>query len=195
MANNPFETKPNNYINFPNDEYIDACIISYQIADLPPGPLATTNDPVRSARFLFAGHVKDESGQVMVDESGAPILVRKWTNWMRVSDSENSKMMKLFNGFDNLFKILQDCENDAGKLWTTPMKIILEQGEKYQNILRIKPGNNTALCGEAFYDDKYVPYKVIKAYGKPQALSSAGCKFKSGVKTFTPDEMAEQPQE
>lgn len=192
---NPFDIDRKIYIAFPNDEYIDACILSYQIADLPPGPMSNTNDPVKSTRFLFGGHIKDENGNLRVDENGNPIVVRKWTNWMRLSNSERSAMMQTFTGFDNLFDILQDCQDDKGKLWNTAFKIILEQKDKFQNILRIKPGANTDLVKNCFYDDKYIPYKVIKAYGKLQALSLAGCKFKSGVKTFTPDEMVDPTDE
>lgn len=199
MATNPFAVQQKTYTAFPNDEYVDACIISYQQADLPPGPLANTNDPVKSCRFLFAGFVKGEDGQLKCDDTGAPILVRKWTNWMRVSNDKKAKLMQIFDttpkGFANLFDILQDCEASNGKLWTTPMKILLEQGDKYQNIVRIKPGTNTNLCEQAFYDDQYIPYKVVKAYGKPQPLSLAGCKFASGVKTFDPDTMADAPEE
>ena len=114
---------------------------------------------------------------------------------MRISNNERSAMMNTFQGFDNLFDILKDNETLAGKLWNTPMKILLESGDKYQNIIRIKPGNNHELCQQAFYSEQYVPYKVVKAYGKPQALSLAGCKFKSGVKTFDSDEMADAPDE
>lgn len=192
---NPFNIQQKIYTAFPNDEYIDACILAYFQADLPPGPLATDNTPVKSVKFLFGGFIKDESGQIKCDDTGTPLLVRKWTKWMRVSNNERSAMMNTFQGFDNLFDILKDNETLAGKLWNTPMKILLESGDKYQNIIRIKPGNNHELCQQAFYSEQYVPYKVVKAYGKPQALSLAGCKFKSGVKTFDPDEMADAPDE
>lgn len=192
---NPFDIERKIYIAFPNDEYIDACVLSYQIADLPPGPMSNTNDPVKSTRFLFGGHIKDERGNLRVDETGNPVIVRKWTNWMRLSNNERSAMMQTFTGFDNLFDILQDCQDEKGKLWTTSFKIILEQKDRFQNILRIKPGNNAELTKNCFYDDKYIPYKVIKAYGKLQALSLAGCKFKSGVKTFTPEEMVDPTDE
>lgn len=199
MATNPFTVEQKTYVQFPTDLYVDACILSYQQADLPPGPLADTNDPVKSCRFLFGGFVKDEAGNLKCDETGAPIVVRKWTNWMRISNDKKAKLMQTFNttknGFANLFDILQDCESSEGKLWMTPMQILLEQDDKYQTIKRIKPGNNVELCKQVFYDDKYVPYKVVKAYGKPVPLSLAGCKFASGVKTFDPDTMADAPEE
>ena len=200
MATNPFDIKQKVYTAFPNDEYVDACVLSYQTADLPPGPMAETNDPVPSCRFLFGGYVKDESGQIKCGEDGAPIVVRKWSNWLRISNSKRSKLMQLFdttkNGFANLFEILMDFEQSEGKLWKTPMKILLEATDNdYQTISRIKPGTNSKLCDSVFYDDKYIPYKVIKAYGQLTPLTLAGCKFKSGVKVFTPEEMVEPTDE
>lgn len=197
MADNPFEVKQKTYTSFPNDEYVTACVLSYQTALLPPGPLAETNDPVLSTRFLMGGYVKDESGQIKCDDTGAPILVRKWTSWLRVSFNKNAKLLKLFKGFNNLADILRDNATSEGKLWKTPMKIMLEQTDSgYQNITNIKPDDkNSDICETAFYDEAFVPYKVVKAYGKPQALSLAGCKFKSGVKTYEPSEMADAPQE
>jgi hypothetical protein len=195
MANNPFEISTKHYIAFPNDEYIDACILSFQTAMFPPGPMATVNDPVLNARFLFGGYVNDESGQRLVDQTGAPVVVRKWTNWMRVSNNERARLMQVFDtsktGFSNLFDILRDFEKDEGKLWKTPFKILLEQDGDYQNIIRIKPGANTKLCDEAFYSDEYVPFKVVKAYGQLRELSQAACKFKGGVKVYTPEEMVD----
>lgn len=200
---NPFamkDTSRKEYVSFPNDEYIDACVLSYQVADLPPGPLSATTDPVPSTRFLFGGYVKDSNGNILMGDDGKPVLVRKWSRWMRISNNEKSAMMKTFNGFDNLFDLLQDCEAN-GRLWTTPMKILCElangQAGKngYQNITRIKPGTNHALVAEAFYDEKYIPYKVVRAYGRAQPLRVAGCKFASGVRTFDPDTMADAPQE
>ncbi len=200
MATNPFDVKTKEYIAFPNDEYVDVCVLSYQTADLPPGPMAETNDPVPNCRFLFGGFVKDESGQIRCDEHGAPIVVRKWSNWMRISNSTRSKLMQTFdttkNGFKNLFEILMDFEGSESKLWKTPMKILLEATDRdYQVIKRIKPGTKDDLCDTVFYDDKYIPYKVIKAYGQLTPLTLAGCKFKSGVKIFTPEEMVEPTDE
>lgn len=197
MAENPFNVQQKTYTSFPNDEYVTACVLSYQTALLPPGPLAETNDPVLSTRFLMGGYVKDESGQIKCDDTGAPILVRKWTSWLRVSFNKNAKLLKLFKGFTNLADILRDNATSEGKLWKTPMKIMLEQTDSgYQNITNIKPDDkHSDICETAFYDEAFVPYKVVKAYGKPQALSLAGCKFKSGVKTYEPSEMADAPQD
>ena len=200
MANNPFQpTNTKVYHTFPVDEYIDATLLSYQQADLPPGPMAETNDPVKSVRFLFGGYIKDASGNIKVDETGAPIIARKWTKWMRLSNSKRAALMQLFDtektGFPQLFDILQDCDTIEGKLWSTPYRIMLEQSGDYQNIVRIKPGSNHNLVANVFYDDKYIPYKVVKAYGSLQALSIAGCKFASGVKTFLPEDMVEPSDE
>lgn len=195
MANNPFTVEQKVYNIMPNDEYIDACILSYQTAELPPGPMAMTNDTVPSTRFLLGAYLKDDSGQLKCDVNGVPIVARKWTKWMRISNNERSALMRLFDtsktGFQNLFDILQDCDTTNGKLWTTPFKIMLEQSGDYQNIIRIKPGTNTSMTEQMFYSDQYIPYKVIKAYGKLTPLSLAGCKFKDGVKTFLPEDMVE----
>lgn len=192
---NPFAIEQKHYEQFPDDQFIDVCLLAYSQADLPPGPLATTNDPVPSVKFLFGGYVKDEDGNFKLDDNGKKVVVRKWTNWLRISDSKNAKLMKLFdtskNGFNNLFDMLQDCETIEGKLWSTPMKILLETDDEYQNIVKIKPGTNSKVVEEIFYSESYVPYKVAKAYGKQVMLTIAACKFFSGVKTFLPDEMAE----
>ena len=193
----PFDIPEKTYVHFPNDQYVDACVLSYQIADLPPVPLATSNDPGPSARFLMGGFVPDENGGFVKNDDGSLVLARKWTNWLRISNSPRSKLMQLFQEFINLFDILKDCERADGKLWTTPMKILLEQSsnQKYQNIIRIKPGKNTDLVQSAFYDEKYVPYKVVKAYGRPQPLRLAWCKNASGVKCYDQTTMADAPQE
>ena len=111
MANNPFAVEQKVYNLMPNDEYIDACILSYQTAELPPGPMAMTNDTVPSTRFLLGAYLKDESGQLKCDANGVPIIARKWTKWMRISNNERSALMRLFDtsktGFQNLFDILQ----------------------------------------------------------------------------------------
>lgn len=192
---NPFAVEQKHYERFPNDEFVDATLLAYFQADLPPGPMADTNDVVPCVKFLFGGYVKDENGAVKKDDTGKPIVVRKWTNWMRISNNKKANIMKVFNGFENLFDILQDCADLNSKLWSTPYKILLEESGQYQNLIKIKPGTNKAIVDEVFYDDQYIPYKVVKAYGKTQCLTLAGCKFRSGVRTFTPDEMAEPSSE
>lgn len=196
MAKNPFAIQTGKvYHAFPNDEYIDVTILSYQQADLPPGPLANTTDPVKSVRFLFGGYLKNDDGSIKVDEHGVPIVARKWTRWLRLSNSKRAALMTLFDteatGFKNLFDIFMDCETSSGKLWNTPMRILLEQSGDYQNIIRVKPGTNENVCKEIYYSEDYVPYRVVKAFGRLQELSVAGCKFQSGVKTFNPEDMVE----
>lgn len=199
MADNPFEIEQKTYVSFPNDKYINACILSYQTAMLPPGPLAETNDPVLSVRFLFGGYTTDDNNETVCDDTGAPILVRKWTSWLRISFSKNAKLMKLFKDkkIQNLADILKDNATSDGALWKTEFKIQLEETDNaYQNITSVKLADKpTGLCDQAFYDEKFVPYKVVKAYGKPQPLTLAGCKFKTGVKTYEPSEMADAPQD
>lgn len=210
MAENAFSMEnTKTYINFPNDVYIPVTLLSWRIAFLPPGPLATTNDPVKSAQFLFGGYVPcgnlkpgdkkwiwpsnytvDPESKLLLDEAGNKVVARKWSRWMRVSNADNSAMNKTFQEFDNLPDLLQGLEDPNGKMWTMGMTILLEQSDKYQNILRIKPDENE-LSKEIFYDDKYIPYKVTKAYGKLQPLALAGCRFKAGVKTYDPDTMVE----
>lgn len=192
---NPTESTKE-YIAFPSDEYVDVCILSYQQADLPPGPLATTNDPVPSVRFLFGGHVKDENGDLLLDvTTGQPIIARKWTKWMKISNGKRAALMTKFDttekGFPNLFDILNDCETPSGKLWSTPFKILLEDSDIYQNIVRIKPGTNKKLCETVFYDDQYVPFKVVKAFGNLVPLTFAACKLAGGIEEYTPDKMVD----
>lgn len=193
---NVFNLNQKTYVSFPNDVYIDACIISFQNADIKPGILATSDKPVPNCRFLFGGYITDDNGQMVLGDDGNPLLIRKWTRWMRISANEKAALMRTFDtgstGFSNLFEVLRDYEKPDGKLWKTPFKIMLEQSNMtYQNIIRIKPGTNTALTEQAFYDDKYVPYKVIKVYGVLTPLNEAACKLKSGIKIYTPDMMIE----
>lgn len=197
MATNPFITVAKIYHQFPVDEYVDACVIAYFMANLPPGPLATTNDPIPSAKFLLAGFLKDpeDPTKLSCDEAGAPIVVRKWTEWLRISFNKKSKLMQLFNGFDNLKDILQDCQSSKGRLYTTPMKIQLEATDDvYSRIMRIKPGNNTAIIDQIFYDESYTPYKLVKAYGRTTTLEQAACKLKTGVKVYEQADMVDAPE-
>ena len=59
MAKNPNSPLANRseFVNFPVDEYVSACIISYQVASLPPSKFSKSKDPVPSVRFLLAGRV------------------------------------------------------------------------------------------------------------------------------------------
>ena len=193
MATNPFDVPQKTYNNFPNDVFIDTCILSYQTAMLPPGPMAETNDDVLSTRFLFGGYILDENNKPKLDANGAAIIARKWTDWMRISFAKNAKMMKVFatgkDGFQNLPDILKDNTSANGLLWKTPFKIMLEASGDYQKITRIKPSSNNAICNEVFYNQEYVPYRVVKAFGKLRELELAGCKHSDGIVTYTPDMM------
>ena len=126
------------FLNFPVDEYVSACIISYQVASLPPSKFSKSQDPVPSVRFLLAGRVKNSDGE--------PTVVRKWTSWMTLSYNEKSKMAQVFKDVPNLEALITDDE-EGGALWTTPFKIMLEASKdgKYSNIMRIKPSDDKSV--------------------------------------------------
>lgn len=171
-----------NLTQFPADEFIPAAIIAYNCADLPPSKFADTNDMVPSVRFLFAGFAKNEAGE--------EVVVRKWTDWLRISYNEKAKLPKMFTGFQNLPKLLTSDE-----LWKTPMKILLEANDKgYTKIIRVKPCDDERPLG-INYDVQYTPYKYVKAFGNLVNLTLAVIKGPEGVKPFTPDEMVEPPAE
>lgn len=196
MASNPFTTVEKAYHKFPIDEYVDACVIAYFMANLPPGPMAATDDPIPSAKFLFAGFCKDpdDPSKLLCDETGTPIVVRKWTEWLRISFNKKAKLMQLFKGFDNLKDILQDCQSSTGRLYTTPMQIQLEATDDvYSRIMRVKPGNNHAIIDQIFYDETYTPYKLVKAYGRTVPLEQAACKLKTGVQVYEQPDMVDAP--
>lgn len=164
---------------FPCDVYVPACVIAYQIADLPPSQFAQNNDVVPSVRFLFS------------DGS-----IRKWTDWLRISYHLKAKLPKMFVGFNNLPKMLQD-DDDGGALWTTPCKILLESSnEKYSKIIRIKPDvSPDAETPSAVYDVEFVPYKYVKAFGNLVNLRLAVLKTGEGVKRLSPDDMIDPPEQ
>ena len=60
---NPFAVKETHYDKFPNDKFIDVTLLAYFTADLPPGPLADTNDVVPCTKFLFGGYGEGEDGK------------------------------------------------------------------------------------------------------------------------------------
>lgn len=170
------------YHQFPVDEYVDCCIIAYNIADLPASQYAQTNDPVPSVRFLMAGYT--DEGQV----------VRKWTNWVRISYHKKARLSSMFQGFPNLANMLQDDDNLTSSLWTTPMKILLEDNKTFSNIIRVKPGDNKAVLG-IVYDAEYVPFKYVKAFGQLVNLRLAVLKTKNGVERYSPDDMLDPPED
>lgn len=175
---------------FPLDEYIDAAIIAYNVADLPPSKFSETDDPVPSVRFLLAGYSKTN-----VDKDGEPNVIRKWTEWLRISYNSKAKLPKLFTGFPNLPALMQDDEQVGKGLWGTPVKILLESAdEKWSRIIRIKPGDNTAPL-DIVYDKDFVPYKCVKAFGNLVNLRLAVLKTDEGIKKLSPDDFIDPPEE
>lgn len=164
---------------FPCDEYVPASIIAYHIADLPPSKFAENNDVVPSVRFLFSDGSK-----------------RKWTDWMRISYNQKSKLAHLFIGFPNLPKMLMD-DVEGGELWMTPYKILLEsKDEKYSKIIRIKRNDDAkSPTIQAMYDIEFTPYKFVKAFGNLVNLRLAVLKTSDGIKQLSPDEMIDPPPE
>lgn len=175
------------YVNFPVDEYVSACIISYQVASLPPSKFSKSTDLVPSVRFLLAGRVKNPEGELVV--------VRKWTSWMTLSYGEMSKMTRTFKDVANLEGLVTD-DGEGGALWETPFKIFLEKSKdgKYSNITRIKPSDDTSVL-DIVYDSSFVPYKKVGAYGKAVFLELAVNKEADGVKTYQGDDLIDNPNE
>lgn len=184
------------FLSFPIDEYVPACIISYQVASLPPSKFSKSTDPVPSVRFLLAGRVPDAMG--------APTVVRKWTSWMTISYNEKSKLTRVFGNHPNLEGLLTD-DGDNGKLWTTPFKVMLEASKdgKYANISRIKMGDDTSvldICytGKTTLPDgteTFAPYRTVGAYGKAVFLELAVNKEETGVHTYQGEELIDKTEE
>ena len=198
MVKNPNSplANPVEFVNFPVDKYVSACIISYQVASLPPSKFSKSKDPVPSVRFLLAGRVMNNEGELVV--------VRKWTSWMTLSYNEKSKMALTFKGVPNLEELITD-DGEGGKLWNTPFKIFLEASSdgKYANITRIKLSDDTSvmdICytGKSKREDgteSFAPYKQVSAYGKLVYLEIAVNKEEDGVKVYTADDLIENPKE
>lgn len=184
------------FLNFPVDEYVSACIISYQVASLPPSKFSKTTDPVPSVRFLLAGRVKNTEGE--------DVVVRKWTSWMTLSYNEKSKMAQVFKDVPNLEFIITDDE-EGGALWETPFKIMLEKSKdgKYSNIIRIKVSDDKSvldICytGKSVLPDgteTFAPYRKVGAYGKLVFLEVAVNKEEDGVKFYSGEDLIENPEE
>lgn len=184
------------YVNFPVDEYVSACIISYQVASLPPSKFSKTTDPVPSVRFLLAGRVKNTEGE--------DVVVRKWTSWMTLSYNEKSKMAQVFKDVPNLEFLITDDE-EGGALWETPFKIMLEKSKdgKYSNIIRIKVSDDKSvldICytGKSVLPDgteTFAPYRKVGAYGKLVFLEVAVNKEEDGVKFYSGEDLIENPEE
>lgn len=184
------------FINFPVDEYVSACIISYQVASLPPSKFSKSTDPVPSVRFLLAGRVKNTEGE--------DVVVRKWTSWMTLSYNEKSKMAQMFKDVPDLESLITD-DGEGGALWETPFKIMLEKSKdgKYSNIIRIKVSDDKSvldICytGKSKLPDgteTFAPYKKVGAYGKLVYLEVAVNKEKDGVKFYSGEDLIDNPNE
>lgn len=184
------------FLNFPVDEYVSACIISYQVASLPPSKFSKTTDPVPSVQFLLAGRVKNAEGE--------DVVVRKWTSWMTLSYNEKSKMAQVFKDVPNLEFLITDDE-EGGALWETPFKIMLEKSKdgKYSNIIRIKVSDDKSvldICytGKSTLPDgteTFAPYRKVGAYGKLVFLEVAVNKEADGVKFYSGEDLIENPEE
>lgn len=184
------------FVNFPVDEYVSACIISYQVASMPPSKFSKSTDPVPSVRFLLAGRVKNTEGELVV--------VRKWTSWMTLSYNEKSKMALTFKDVADLESLITD-DGEGGALWETPFKIFLEKSKdgKYSNITRIKPSDDKSvldICytGKSKLPDgteTFAPYKKVSAFGKLVFLEIAVNKEEDGIKCYQGEELVDNPED
>jgi len=184
------------FVNFPVDKYVSACIISYQVASLPPSKFSKSTDPVPSVRFLLAGRVKNTEGELVV--------VRKWTSWMTLSYNEKSKMSLTFKDVADLESLVTD-DGEGGALWETPFKIFLEKSKdgKYSNITRIKPSDDKSvldICytGKSKLPDgteTFAPYKKVSAFGKLVFLEIAVNKEEDGIKCYQGEELVDNPED
>lgn len=189
MANeSPLNGNGSKYTGFPVDEYSTACIISYQVASLPPSKFSKSTDPVPSVRFLLAGFAKNDQG----DE----VIVRKWTKWKSISYNEKSGLSQLFKGVANLKALLTD-DGEGGKLWTTTFKILVESKDgKYSEINRIKLSDKEDADVLAItYTSEFVPYKMVKAFGKDVYLEIAVNKEGDGIKSYSGEQLIDNPTE
>lgn len=189
MANeSPLNGNGSKYTGFPVDEYSTACIISYQVASLPPSKFSKSTDPVPSVRFLLAGFAKNDQG----DE----VIVRKWTKWKSISYNEKSGLSQLFKGVANLKALLTD-DGEGGKLWNTTFKILVESKDgKYSEINRIKLSDKEDADVLAItYTSEFVPYKMVKAFGKDVYLEIAVNKEADGIKSYSGEQLIDNPTE
>lgn len=185
------------FVNFPVDEYVSACIISYQVASLPPSKFSKSTDPVPSVRFLLAGRVPHP-------ETGEDVVVRKWTSWMTISYNEKSKLSLLFKEVPNLQRFMTD-DGEGGRLWTTPLKIMLEHSSdgKYSNIIRIKPSDDDSVLDICYTGkitmpdgtESFAPYRKVSAYGKLVYLELAVNKEEDGIKAYAGEDLIENPEQ
>jgi hypothetical protein len=189
MANeSPLNGNGSKYTGFPVDEYSTACIISYQVASLPPSKFSKSTDPVPSVRFLLAGFAKNDQGE--------EVIVRKWTKWKSISYNEKSGLTQLFKGVANLKALLTD-DGEGGKLWNTTFKILVESKDgKYSEINRIKLSDKEDADVLAItYTSEFVPYKMVKAFGKDVYLEIAVNKEADGIKSYSGEQLIDNPTE
>lgn len=187
-SESPLNGNGSKYTGFPVDEYSTACIISYQVASLPPSKFSKSTDPVPSVRFLLAGFAKNDQ-----DEE---VIVRKWTKWKSISYNEKSGLTQLFKGVANLKALLTD-DGEGGKLWNTTFKILVESKDgKYSEINRIKLSDKEDADVLAItYTSEFVPYKMVKAFGKDVYLEIAVNKEADGIKSYSGEQLIDNPTE
>lgn len=179
------------FTNFPVDKFVPACIISYQVANLPPNKFSTSKEPVPSVRFLFAGRAESE-----ITTQGETVVVRKWTRWFTISYGPKAKLNSFFKGVKNVEALLSD-DGEGGALWTTQFKILLEATDDgiYTNIVKAKPDDdaNSESVLDIVYTgtitlpdgtETFAPYKMVSAYGKPVFLDFAVNKEQDGIKLY-----------
>lgn len=187
-SESPLNGNGSKYTGFPVDEYSTACIISYQVASLPPSKFSKSTDPVPSVRFLLAGFAKNDQGE--------EVIVRKWTKWKSISYNEKSGLSQLFKGVANLKALLTD-DGEGGKLWNTTFKILVESKDgKYSEINRIKLSDKEDADVLAItYTSEFVPYKMVKAFGKDVYLEIAVNKEADGIKSYSGEQLIDNPTE
>lgn len=187
-SESPLNGNGSKYTGFPVDEYSTACIISYQVASLPPSKFSKSTDPVPSVRFLLAGFAKNDQGE--------EVIVRKWTKWKSISYNEKSGLTQLFKGVANLKALLTD-DGEGGKLWNTTFKILVESKDgKYSEINRIKLSDKEDADVLAItYTSEFVPYKMVKAFGKDVYLEIAVNKEADGIKSYSGEQLIDNPTE
>lgn len=176
------------FTQFPVDQYVDACIISYMVANIPPNPRFAKKGegPKHSVKFLLAGYATDEDGN--------EVVVRKWTDWKAISYNEKSGLSKMFKDFPDLESFLTD-DGEGGELWTTPLMIFLEKDgkdSKYAKVTKIKAGTNEKVL-DITYSSDFTPYRIVKAFGNDVYLELAVCKEEDGIKTYTNEQMIDPP--
>lgn len=192
MANDTSPLAGIQYPQFPADKYVPAAMIAYFVASLPPNVRSKSKDPVPSVKFLLAGRVKNDKGELEV--------VRKWTNWVTISYSDNSNLTGLFTNISNLQGFLTS-DKEGGKLWTTPLQIFLEKSKdgKYLNITKIKDATGEPDCDESVldltYDAAFTPYKKVKAFGNLVDLEIAVTKEPDGLKRYEGDQLLDPPED